>query len=101
MECPGELSARDIEGHRRLLRRVEVDQTEETLGVFLAPTGTLTGQLNKFKAKIQQWTEQMAAGRLSKSEMWTAVQSTILRTLAYPLLAIKVTIQDWDKILGP
>jgi len=101
MECPGELSARDIEGQRRLLRRVEVDQAEETLGVFLAPTGTLTGQLNKFNAKIQQWTEKLAAGRLSKSEMWTAVQSTILRTLAYPLPAINVTRQDWDKTLGP
>jgi hypothetical protein len=78
-----------------------VDQAEETLGVFLAPTGTLTGQLNKFNAKIQQWTEKLAAGRLSKSEMWTAVQSTILRTLAYPLPAINVTRPDWDKTLGP
>jgi hypothetical protein len=35
---------------------------EETLGVYLAPTGSKEGQINKFQQKIQQWSEHIAAG---------------------------------------
>jgi len=62
VECPGEVSAKDIHGNRHTLHRVEVDKAEETLGVYLAPTGSMEGQINKFQQKIQQWTEHIAAG---------------------------------------
>ena len=57
--------------------------------------------LKNLQKKIQQWSEHIAAGRLSKSEMWMAVQSTILRTLAYPLPALNLSKKEWDGILSP
>jgi hypothetical protein len=50
-ECPGEVSAKDIQGNRLTLRRVEVDKAEETLGVYLAPSGSKDGQIKKITEK--------------------------------------------------
>jgi len=50
-ECPGEFSAKDIHGNHHTLRRVEVDKAEETLGVYLAPSGSKDGQINKIPEK--------------------------------------------------
>jgi hypothetical protein len=33
--------------------------------------------------------------------MWTAVQSTIFRTLAYPLPALNLSKKEWDGIMSP
>jgi len=54
-----------------------VDQAEETLGIYLAPSGSKEGQISKLLGKVQQWNEHISAGRLTKLEIWTAVQSTI------------------------
>ncbi len=100
-ECPGELTSKDIEGNRQTLRRVEVDQAEETLGIYLAPSGSKEGQISKLLGKVQQWNEHISDGRLTKLEIWSAVQSTILRTLAYPLPALHLSRKEWDSILSP
>jgi hypothetical protein len=94
------LSAKDLQGTRKAIRRVEVISAEETLGIFLTPTGSQDGQIRKLK-HIQEWIDQIALGRLSRPELWTAVQSTIIRTLSYPLPALALSRKEWDHILSP
>ena len=98
-ECPGELSAKDLQGTRKAIRRVEVSSAEETLGIFLARTGSQDGQIRKLKHKVQEWLDQLALGRLSRSELWTGVQSTIIRTLSYPLPALALSRKECEKPL--
>jgi hypothetical protein len=100
-ECPGDISAKDLSGEEKIIRRLEADDAAETLGIFLAPSGSRTGQIAKLQGKVLEWVKHISSGRLSKAEMWTAVQSTILRTLSYPLPAVTLTKQEWEAILSP
>jgi hypothetical protein len=52
--------------------RVEVDTAEETLGIFLAPSGSMDGEIEKLKRKVADWIQHLASGKLTRLEMWTA-----------------------------
>jgi hypothetical protein len=97
----GSLSVNDISGEHKVIRRVEVDTAEETLGIFLAPSGSMDGEIEKLKRKVADWIQQLSSSKLTRPEMWTAAQTTIWRTLAYPLPAINLSRQQWEKILSP
>ena len=44
---------------------------------------------------------QIRSSSLSRDECWHAFQTTILKTLEYPMEAINLTKQDWDYIMSP
>ena len=72
---------------RKLIKRLEPHQAYDTLGVFLAPDGNLEAQAEKMGKAVKIWVDGLRTGRISKDETWLALQSTILRTLSYPLPA--------------
>jgi hypothetical protein len=79
VESPAELSVCNITGHIWVIQWIEVTQAEETLGIFMAPNGTSSGQLAKLEKLVAQWVISMKTGHLTKQEMWVAFQSTIWR----------------------
>jgi hypothetical protein len=50
--------------------------------------------------KALAWVTQMKTGRLSRQDIWTALNSTILRTLHYPLPALNMTKKQCEKIMS-
>jgi hypothetical protein len=52
------------------------------------------------KAAIK-WADNLRTGSISKNEVWMALQSTILQTLAYPLSALRLTKKDCEEIMAP
>jgi len=48
-DCPGSIFINDIEGNRKELRRCEIYDAQETLGVYLAPDGNTRKQQVKCK----------------------------------------------------
>jgi hypothetical protein len=42
-ECPGSLSVKDVQGNRKDLCKVKVDEAKETMGIFRAPSGSMDG----------------------------------------------------------
>jgi hypothetical protein len=58
-QCPGELSVKDLQGNRHKLRRHEVHNAQETLGIFLAPDGNLKAQFNKMLKLTHKWADNM------------------------------------------
>jgi hypothetical protein len=48
----------------------------------------------------RDWVALMREGNLSRSEMWTVVQSTVWRTLNYPLPAINLTEKECEAIMA-
>jgi len=88
-ETPATLFVNDINDHRTWLRRVETYQAEETLGIMLAPDGNLRQQAEKLRNKSVEWAAAIKNGHLSQTEAWVALQSTLWRTLSYPLSALK------------
>jgi hypothetical protein len=100
-ECPGAIFANDIHGNRKELQRVEVNDAQATLGVALAPSGDTSKQAENMVNSAIQWADAMRSGRISKSEVWLAITSTIWRTLTYPLPAINLTREQCEKIMAP
>jgi hypothetical protein len=82
---------KDIANTRKVIKRLEPHQAYETLGVFLAPDGNLEEQFQKMLAAANKWAENLRTGKISRNEAWLALQSTIMRTLVYPLPAIRLT----------
>jgi hypothetical protein len=100
-DSPGEVCINDIHNVRKVLRRLEVHQAYETLGVFLAPDGNLTDQFNKMKSTAIQWSDGLHTGNIKRDEVWLALQSTTLLTLAYPLPALHLTKAQCEAIPSP
>jgi hypothetical protein len=51
--------------------------------------------------KAHLWEDQMRTGVISKAKTWLALQTTIWRTLCYPLNALHLTQQQSEKIMSP
>jgi hypothetical protein len=76
-ECPGTLWVKDINGVRKEIRRCEVSDAQETLGVYLAPNGNHYQQISKMKQLAVQWADNMRTGRIPRDDSWLAFNSTI------------------------
>jgi len=100
-ECPGELRANDINGNRSNLKRYEVWEAQETLGVFLAPDGNHKAQIKKMFQAANNWADAKRSGLISRSDNRLSLISTIWRTLLYPLPALNLTREDCDQIMAP
>jgi hypothetical protein len=51
-----------------LIRRLEPDQAETTLGVVLAPDGNTIKQAALLKQIAEQWADNMRAGKITRNE---------------------------------
>jgi mRNA-degrading endonuclease HigB of HigAB toxin-antitoxin module len=99
-DSPGEIYVNDILNQRKAIKRLELDQAYETLGVFLAPDGNLEVQFDKMYTVIT-WVDGLQTGKISRVEAWLALQSTILRTLYYPLPALRLSKAQCEAIYAP
>jgi len=100
-ECQGDLSVKDIHGKRSVLRRYEVSEAQETLGVYLAPDGNHQAQIKKMITAAQKWADAMRSGSISRLDVHLSLISTIWRTLLYPLPALNLSKEDCEKIMSP
>jgi hypothetical protein len=100
-DSPGDIFVNDISNNRKTIQRLEPYKAHETLGVFLAPDGNLDDQFQKMQAAAVKWADNLRTGSISRNEAWIALQSTILRTLAYPLPALRLTKDQCAAIMAP
>ncbi len=90
-----------FKGCRKELRRFESYEAQETLGVFIAPDGNTTKQHQKMQKLAVHWADCMRTGRISKDDAWLSFQSTIWKTLSYPLSALNLSRKECDQIMAP
>jgi hypothetical protein len=100
-ETPFEITVKDYQGVPTTLKRLECTEAIETLGVFLAMDGNNRQQIIKMQKKAMEFAEQVRIGRVTREEAWYAVNSTIMKTLEYPMEAINLTKKDWEEIMLP
>jgi hypothetical protein len=90
-DSPGKLKVYDIHNNRKTIKRLEPGQAYETQGMFLAPDGNLEEQFKKLHTAATTLADGLRTGTITRDEVWLALQSTILRTPAYPLPALRIT----------
>ena len=85
------LTVADENNIQHTLEQVSPHEGRETLGVFMAPDGTCKEATKALHRKAVEWQHQIVTGHISPTEAWQCVQSTIMKTLEYPLLALTLT----------
>jgi hypothetical protein len=100
-DLPGDITIRDVDGTRTGIDRLEPHEARETLGVFLAMDGNNKVQVEELRAKANDFASCIRTGFVTATEAWIALESTIMKTLEYPMLAINLTKRQWDYIMSP
>jgi hypothetical protein len=77
-------------GLHKEINRFAVSNVQEMLGIYIAPDGSTIRQGTKIYDLAVQWADAMRTVKISCSDAWVTVTSTIWRTLAYPLSAINL-----------
>ena len=91
----------DHEFEERSLKALAPNEAEKMLGVYLTADGNNRTQVEKLRDKTDTWNAQVNAGYLNQHEAWTALNSTIMKTIEYLLPAITLTPKDSTKIMAP
>ena len=100
-EMPGELSILDTNGQRVTLVRHEPSDATETLGVWQAMDGNNTKQVAQLLKKTEDFADCMRTGYLSRNDAWYAINTTIMKTLEYPMTATTISEAEWESIMVP
>ena len=80
---------------------IEPSKGMDTLGVLLAPTGSMEDEFKYLYKKASSWAQQIAQSKLSGGEAWQGMTSTIMRTLQYPLGATTFTQEECNRLIRP
>jgi len=88
-------------GDPKEAKRLEVSEAAETLGIQKAPNGDSEAEVEYLLQKVQKWADKVTGKKYSKYELWYALQSTIMKTLEYPLPALCLTKAECDRIMAP
>ena len=69
------------------------------VGVFLAPDGNNKAQVEKMTTKAISAGEKNKFSNLERNSAWTALQSTTMKSLQYPLPALTLSSTECTKIM--
>jgi hypothetical protein len=83
------------------LEQLEVHDGRCTLGVHLAPDGNNKAAISHLRRKAEEWRDYIKTGHLNKKDAWLATESTIMKSLLYPLPALTLTEKECNYILAP
>ena len=95
------ISVKDMEGQDTQLEILNPNEAKRMLGVFLTMDGSNDVQIAQMRKAADVWYEQVRVGHLSRFDAWTALQSTVMKTLQYPLLATTLTGKECNHIMAP
>ena len=96
-----DLKTRDKDGEVHSLTNLSYDKAKEMVGVFLAPDGNQKEQASELLLKAQKWSAYVKSGRLDHESTWTALRTTIVKSIEYPLAATSLTQQECISIMDP
>jgi len=99
-DAPGELSL-DNRGQPETIERCEVSQAKEALGIQMRPDGCMEDEFQYLLKKAQDWSEAIRTKRISPAEAWYCLNSTIMKTIEYPLMATTLTRKQLKAIMQP
>jgi len=88
-------------GNPQIITRHRANVANEALGIQTRPDGKMQDERDYLLQKASQWAETVRSKQLSRSEAWYCVQSTIMKTLEYPLVATSLSRSDVDTIMTP
>ena len=96
-----DFTVRDDQEIRQVLISLEHNEGKETLGVYLAPDGNNSKMVEVLKTKAEEWRDHINSGHLNKADAWQALETTIMKSLQYPMKALTLTKEECKNIMKP
>ena len=90
-DSPGELW---LPGSLSPIEQREVSQPAEALGILSCPDGNMSDKVSHLQSKVSLWTENVRNRRIAPEVAWYCLNSTIMRTIEYPLVATTFSCCD-------
>jgi hypothetical protein len=87
----GPHTAIDIDWTQKTLKRLNVNESFETLGVQLNPMGNDDAVFEDMKQWAKDWSQQIKKSTLKDHEAHTAMNITIVKKLEYPQVTVNLT----------
>ena len=100
-DLPGDILVRDADGTYKNLPRLDPSEANETLGIFIAMDGNQLAEVAKLRSKAEEFADHVRTGFVTREEAWHALNTTIMKTLEYPMEAISLNKSQWDHIMKP
>ena len=83
------------------IKYLTCDIAQEMLGIYIAPDGNHSKQFEVMRQKATTWGYHIKKGTLTSEVTWTAMNTTILKSLEYPLAATTFSEDELTSILAP
>ena len=83
------------------LTQKEPQDGKETLGVILAPDGNNLKMIDKLRSKSEKWKDLITSGHITKTNAYQVLNTTILKSLEYPMPALTLTKKQCTYIMAP
>ena len=95
------LKVRDCDGNSKTIERLAVSEARRTLGVRLAPDGNNDEEAKFLRERAKDWADRVRTGHLPRRLVWESMNTTILKSLQYPLPATTLTAEQCRSIMAP
>ena len=93
---------KDTDNISRELRKTKPNEAIETLGVHLAPDGNDDTQYGVLRNKAIDWSAKIKrGGNISRNDAWICMNTTICKTLEYPLPVTCLSREQCTSIMAP
>ena len=100
-EMPYKLTANDAQDEVKIIKRLEVNDAQEMLGVFISPSGNNERQIQNLLSKAHDYAERVRTCHTYRHEAWLGLTTMAMKALEYCLPATTLTEKDCDKIMWP
>lgn len=100
-EIDFDFTVQDHNDQIQTMEKLDATVGKCTLGVHLAPDGNNVDAVRHLRRKAEEWSDYINTGHLNKTDAWLATESTILKSLLYPLAALTLTDKECSHIIAP
>ena len=101
MNSESEITCLNSDGQREVLKQIPADEARRTLGVWQAANGQEDTQVEKMKAKANDWANSIYKSNLSKSDIAMGVKTSLYPSITYGLVATALTEKQAGEIFKP
>jgi hypothetical protein len=96
-----QITVKNEEGIPTNIKQCPPFSGEIALGIAFSPTGSMTDEVTHLRNKTTNWAQKIAKANLTTYEAWTALRTTIFKTIEYALPATSLSKQDVHRIISP
>ena len=100
-QAPGDISIRSPSGRRVPIERVDPYMARKTLGIWTAPDGSMTAELQYLQEKVKNWVDKVRVRHLPHHLVWQSLRTGIFKTLEYPLAATTFSLLQCRELCTP